>query len=446
MRPKRESLSLGGRRKLGLDGVDDGTTPVLVISPEVELLQRQILAVAQVDRLAHLAIAALAEPAEADEAEIDLASAADQVDGLRDLFEIVGARAFQHVGAELLGERHIALLERLAQRDRQRFAGVLRPVLPEQRVGERATRDGLLDDERLIGIFLDQLLEGLHQRGSAFELLELGRRLEVLGLLVSALRPVRQRVLCLLQDALGLGEIAEAGLGPHLFEPRKQPQALGLLGEFAANLSALAFASACSPIRLRAWQRLMRMRFASSSGRGSGSSGSSSEAGPANRLRSLATLAKRCASSSMRPNSAMILAISSSIVLKTGEGESGKQLARRLAIVAAPGVHDGRLAPNLDQLVEIRRRRRFGLCLCLGEMLQRLAVELPPVQHDSHEPMRARLMLRIVRERRQDSFQPRLEVREIPASLLDLGFDRVEIGLDVLRFSHHRLGSARPLH
>ena len=111
-------VQLRGRRKFGLDGIDDSAAPVLVIGPEVELLQRQILAVAKVDCLAHLAIAALAKPAEADEAEIDFAAASDQVDGLRDLLEVVGTCALEHIGAHLLGERHIALLERLTQRDR----------------------------------------------------------------------------------------------------------------------------------------------------------------------------------------------------------------------------------------------------------------------------------------------------------------------------------------
>ena len=50
---------------------------------------------------------------------------------------------------------------------------------------------------------------------------------------VSALLPGRQRVLGLLQDALGLGEIAEASLGPYILEPRKQPQPLVLLRKFS---------------------------------------------------------------------------------------------------------------------------------------------------------------------------------------------------------------------
>ncbi len=35
-----------------------------------------------------------------------------------------------------------------------------------------------------------------------------------------------------------------------------------------------------------------------------------------------------------------------------------------------------------------------------------------------------------------------LRVGEIVSFLIDLGFDCVEIGLDVLRFTHHRLGRA----
>ncbi len=130
-----------------------------------------------------------------------------------------------------------------------------------------------------------------------------------------------------------------------------------------------------------------------------------------------------------------------SIVLKASESESGQQLARRLAVVAAPSVHDRRLAPNLDQLVKIRRRRRFGFCLRLRKLLERLAVELLPVQHDAHEPVRARSIFRMVGECNQDGFEPRLEVCEIAPSPIDLGVDRVEIGLDVLRVSHHRPGS-----
>ncbi len=240
-------------------------------------------------------------------------------------------------------------------------------------------------------------------------------RLEILGLLVSALRPVRQRVLCLLQDALGLGEIAEACLGPRLFEPRKQPQALGLFGKFSRQplSSRLCLGVLANPIEglakidahaigfeLRQGQRKFRVVLRRRSGKSPEQPRDTAEA---LRLELDA------------PQLGDDLGDLDSIVLKTSEGESGKQLARRLAIVAAPSVHDCRLAPNLDQLVEIRGRRRFGLCLCLCEMLQRLAVELPPVRHDSHQPMHARLMLRIVRERRQDGFQPRLEVREIPA-------------------------------
>ena len=124
--------------------------------------------------------------------------ATGKVDRLGELFEMVGASAFQHVGADLVGELDKIGVERAAQSARQRFACLGRAVELEQRVGERAARHRLAHDETLLGIVRDQPLEMLDRLLATFELGKLGLKLKQLGAL--------ERVVAVGEECLGLFE------------------------------------------------------------------------------------------------------------------------------------------------------------------------------------------------------------------------------------------------
>src|SRR5690606_13003983 len=84
-------VNLARRGVLRLDRVDDCLALVLADAAQIDFLEGGLLPVIQIDGAEDLAGAALAERLQADEAALQRAAAADQVDRLRQVLEMLRA-------------------------------------------------------------------------------------------------------------------------------------------------------------------------------------------------------------------------------------------------------------------------------------------------------------------------------------------------------------------
>ena len=387
-------------------------------------------AVGEIDGEAHLARAAAPQPIEADEAPLDRAVPADQVDGLGQLLQMLGARTFQHVGADLVRHLHEILAERAAQALRQRLARAVRLAELEQRVGEGPPRHHLADDEPLLGVVLDQIFEALHRWRPALDLLQLRHRLDELGALEGAVA-LRQQFFRLAQRTIRLVMTAEPGISACLFELREKTQTGLALRQLGLERAGML-------------QRLVMPRHAVQ--------GLAEIDAHALRLarRELERIAQLHEMAEQHDDIGVALRLELDaaklgddlgdlrrVAFERGKGERRQELGRRALVVTAPRIDHRRLAPDLGEFVIVRRRRGFGQGLCLAQLAQRVAVELEAVVHDAEQAVHARPERRVSLQAEQQRRELRQEDIGIGAAQIDDLLDGVKRCVCVLRFGGH---------
>ena len=419
---------MGEAERAGIFRPDRGDRPLallLAIGGEIDLLQRDLLAVTEVERAVDLSAAAGAEPPEHDEAPRHAGPAADRFDVLGELFQMGAALALHHVGADAVGELGQVGGDRASERQSERLARLVAPAHLVQRVGELHPHIGGARRQVLLGELVCHLLEHLDRRVVALEQVELALGLEIFQ------PPERVALVgeigrCLGEALVGVSQLAERGERAGLLdageedEPRFSRRQLGL--QLARQSEGLG--GAAGPVQRLADidlepQRLTRREIVLGAAGNLAKQRRRALVAPALEL-DAAGLGERAGKRTL-------------VVPHGGEGERLQQLERGRAVVAAPRIDDASLARDVGEFVVILGGERAAPRL--GEIGERTGIQCEPVLDHTAQAKRAGAVRGVLGERRDQLAQFRRKLGRVDVGI-DLGLDLVENAVAILHVRH----------